>query len=141
VALEQLRGDRGSRPATAIPQHRLAPLTVRAPTPSGGAKLPRVRRRGVDELLELQVAGERLGQDDFLRTTFGFDPPLEEIPRVQVEPIPPPLERIFSASDATPIATAYRRHGYTLSQIARHVGCSYSTVSRRLRREEAELAA
>ena len=96
---------------------------------------------GVDELLELQVAGERLGQDDFLRTTFGFDPPLEEIPRVQVEPIPPPLERIFSASDATPIATAYRRHGYTLSQIARHVGCSYSTVSRRLRREEAELAA
>ena len=95
----------------------------------------------VDGLLELQVAGERLGRDEFLRTTFGFDPPLEEIPRVQVEPSPPALEEIFTAAATTPIATAYRRHGYTIGQIAKHLGCSYSTVSRRLRREEAELAA
>jgi putative transposase len=95
----------------------------------------------IDDLLELQVAGERLGREDFLRATFGFDPPLEEIPRVQVEPVPPPLEAILDAADATPIATAYRRHGYTLGQIAKQLGCSYSTVSRRLRREEAELTA
>jgi len=95
----------------------------------------------VDGLLELQVAGERLGKADFLTATFGFDPPLEEIPRIQVEPIAPPLEKIFAVADETPIATAYRRHGYTLSQIAKHLGCSYSTVSRRLRREEAEDAA
>lgn len=73
--------------------------------------------------------------------TFGYDPPLEEIPRVQVEPVPPPLEQIFASTTATPIATAYRRHGYTLRQIAIHLGCSYSTISRRLRQEEAQLAA
>ncbi|MGH3028620.1 MAG: helix-turn-helix domain-containing protein, partial [Gaiellaceae bacterium] len=35
-----------------------------------------------------------------------------------------------------PVSTAYRRHGYTLRSIAEHLGCHYSTVSRRLRREE-----
>jgi REP element-mobilizing transposase RayT len=92
-------------------------------------------------IIDLRVTGERAGNGDFLRTTFGFDPPLEEIPRVQVEPVPPTLEEIFSQVQACPIVRAYRRHGYTIGQIAKHLGCSYSTVSRRLRREEAELAA
>ncbi len=96
---------------------------------------------GLAEALELRSLGERLGGDDFLRDTFGHDPPLEEIPRVQVEPLPPPLEQILASDTPTPIATAYRRHGYTLRQIANHLGCSYSTISRRLRREEAQLAA
>ena len=91
---------------------------------------------GVDDDLERRVRGERLGQEDFLRGTFGYDPPLAEIPRVQVEPIPPLLDEIF-ANGPFPIACAYRRHGYTLSQIAKHLGCSYSTISRRLRAEEA----
>jgi len=92
---------------------------------------------GVDDDLERRVRGERLGQEDFLRGTFGYDPPLAEIPRVQVEPIPPSLDEIFANGRPFPIACAYRRHGYTLSQIAKHLGCSYSTISRRLRAEEA----
>lgn len=96
---------------------------------------------GLGDELELRVRGERLGEDEFLRDTFGFDPPLEEIPRVQVEPLPPPLGEIFAANATHPIARAYRRHGYTLNQIARYLGCSYSTISRRLRAEEAQEAA
>ena len=48
----------------------------------------------------------------------------------------PTLAELFAAGDATPIATAYRRHGYTMREIAEHLGCHYSTVSRKLRREE-----
>jgi putative transposase len=86
------------------------------------------------------VKGERLGEEDFLRARFGLDAPLPEVPRAQFEPVPPTLEELFEREGA-PVATAYRRHGYTLGQIATHLGCSYSTVSRRLRREEAEFAA
>jgi putative transposase len=96
---------------------------------------------GLAEALEEQVRGERLGDADFLRESFGFDPPLEEIPRVQVEPLPPLLDEIFAAAPRFPVVQAYRRHGYTLSQIAKYLGCSYSTVSRRLRREESQAAA
>jgi AraC-like DNA-binding protein len=95
---------------------------------------------GLAEALEQRVRGERLGEADFLRESFGFDPPLEEIPRIQVEPLPPPLEQIFAATSRYPIVRAYRRHGYTLNQIAKYLGCSYATVSRRLRREESEAA-
>jgi putative transposase len=96
---------------------------------------------GLADELERQVRGERLGEDDFLRESFGYDPPLEEIPRVQVEPLPPALEEIFAAAHPYPIERAYRRHGYTLNQIAKYLGCSYSTISRRLREEEAQAAA
>lgn len=95
---------------------------------------------GLAEAQKLNSVGERLGNLDFLGQSFGFEPPLEEIPRVQVEPMPPPLQQIFSES-TTPIVSAYRRYGYTLREIAGHLGCSYSTVSRRLRREEASVAA
>jgi REP element-mobilizing transposase RayT/AraC-like DNA-binding protein len=94
---------------------------------------------GIADALEQRVRGERLGADDFLRDTHGYDPPLAEIPRRQVEPLPPRLDEIFAGNWPTPIARAYRRHGYTLRQIAEHLGCSYSTVSRRLRREENRL--
>ncbi len=81
------------------------------------------------------VVGQRLGPEAFLRDTFGYDPPLPEIPRVQIEPHPPSLVEIFNAS-ATPVADAYRRHGYTLKQIGDFLGRHYSSVSRRLRDEE-----
>ncbi len=93
---------------------------------------------GLADELERQVRGQRLGDDDFLRDTHGYDPPLEEIPRIQIEPLPPTLEEIFAAPAPHPIARAYRRHGYTLRQIAQHLGCSYSTISRRLREEEVQ---
>jgi putative transposase len=84
----------------------------------------------------VEVRGERLGSTTLLRERFGHDPPLAEIPRAQVEPLPPTLAEIFAGSSRAPVATAYRRHGYTLRAIAEHLDCHYSTVSRRLRREE-----
>lgn len=90
---------------------------------------------GVGEQLEEQVLGERLGEEVFLRDRFGCEL-LAEVPRVQIEPLPPPLEQLFAAADKTPIATAYRQHGYTLREIAEHLGCHYSTVSRKLRDQE-----
>jgi len=62
---------------------------------------------------------------------------LPEIPRVQVEPRPPSLDELFATGGETSIATAYRQHGYTMREIAEHLGCHYSTVSRKLRGQEA----
>lgn len=95
-------------------------------------------KEGLEDALAQQVAGERLGEPALLRECFGLDPPLAEIPRAQVEPLRAQLEEIFAAR-SEPVAAAYREHGYTLREIAEHVGCHYSTVSRRLRREEAML--
>jgi AraC-like DNA-binding protein len=83
------------------------------------------------------VRGERLGSEALLRETFGHDPPIPEIPRAHIEPTPPSLAEIFTRHPRLPVFVAYRRHGYTIGQIADHLGCHYSTVSRRLRREEA----
>lgn len=83
-----------------------------------------------------RVRGERLGGASLLTECFGYEPPLAEIPRVQLEPLPPTLEVIFAGELQAPVSTAYRRHGYTLRSIAEHLGCHYSTVSRRLQREE-----
>jgi putative transposase len=91
---------------------------------------------GIPEARDQAVRGERLGGEQFLRNRFGYDPPIPEIPRQQIEPLPPPLEEIFAAHP-TPVAVAYRRHGYALREIADHLGCHYSTISRRLRAEEA----
>jgi IS30 family transposase len=54
--------------------------------------------------------------------------------------MPPTLIELFASGDPTPVVTACRRHGYTLRDIAEHLGCHYATISRRLRREEALLA-
>ncbi|MDQ2984761.1 MAG: transposase [Actinomycetota bacterium] len=92
---------------------------------------------GLGEALEERVRGERLGGFEFLRKRFGVDPPLPEVPRAQIEPERRPLAEIFAHEARAPVAAAYRRHGYTLREIAEHLGCHYSTVSRRLAREEA----
>lgn len=95
---------------------------------------------GIGEALADRVRGERLGSDAFLRERFGLEPPLPEIPRVQVEPERRPLGEIFG-DETFPVALTYRLHGYSLRDIAEHLGCHYSTISRRLRREEEHLAA
>jgi putative transposase len=61
---------------------------------------------------------------------------IQEIPRRQWDPVPPSLEALFAEHDGEAIATAYRTYGYTLAQIAEHLGVHYSTVSRRLRKRE-----
>jgi putative transposase len=94
--------------------------------------------KGIGKPAQLRVKGERLGSDAFLRVNFGHDVKLAEIPRVQYEPIRIPLRELFATS-AAPIAVAYRRHGYRLREIAEYLGCSYSTISRRLKREEEQL--
>ena len=45
---------------------------------------------------------------------------------------------MFAEHDGNGIATAYRTYGYTLAQIAEHLGVRYSTVSRRLRSSNAD---
>jgi putative transposase len=86
----------------------------------------------------IRVRGERVGSEPFLRDRHGHDPPLAEIKREQIEPARRPLDDIFSSSP-NPIHAAYCRHGYALREIAEHIGCHYSTVSRRLREQELAL--
>lgn len=93
---------------------------------------------GVGDALGDRVRGERLGSRGFLREDFGYEDPISEVPREQWLPEPPSLEEIF-ASEKWPIATAYRRFGYTLREIGDFLGCHYATISRALRREEAAL--
>ncbi len=62
---------------------------------------------------------------------------LREIPREQRLINRPTIEDIFRAdSEERAIATAYREYGYRLREIADFLGVHYSTVSRRLKRQE-----
>jgi putative transposase len=84
------------------------------------------------------VFGERVGGENFLAMELGRHDSLPEVPRAQLQPLRRPLADVF-ATEQTPIATAYRVHHYRLREIADHLGCHYSTVSRALEREEAML--
>jgi REP-associated tyrosine transposase len=86
----------------------------------------------------IEVRGERLGNEPFLRNRHGYDPPLAEIKREQIEPARRPLDELF-ANSPNPIHAAYRGHGYALREIAEYLGCHYSTISRRLREQELAL--
>ena len=60
-----------------------------------------------------------------------------EIPREQRLVSRPPIEDIFGATpEERAIATAYREYGYRLREIADFLGVHYSTVSRRLKKQE-----
>jgi hypothetical protein len=53
---------------------------------------------GLDDRVDERVVGERIGRPDFLRDRFGMQ--LEgEVPRTQIEPLPPPLEELFAGAD------------------------------------------
>jgi DNA-directed RNA polymerase specialized sigma24 family protein len=41
-----------------------------------------------------------------------------------------------SAADAAEIANAHREHGYSMREIASHLGCGLTTVHRRIRSQE-----
>jgi putative transposase len=84
------------------------------------------------------VSGERVGSEEFLSLRLGRHDALPEVPRAQLQPLRRPLADVF-ANEQTPIAIAYRAHDYRLHEIAAHLGCHYSTVSRALAREEAML--
>jgi putative transposase len=128
------------RSRSPVPLERDRLLSLFAPTTRAG-------QRGYEEFVQASVAetladrvrGERLGSESFLRDDFGYDEPIPEVPREQWLPEPPELEEIFVA-ERRPIATAYRRYGYTLREIGAFLGCHYATVSRALREEEAGLS-
>ena len=108
-----------------------------------GATYPTARRR-LKAFVDL--AGGRewtpqgiyFGSDPFIRSTADGLGPIPEIPRSHWQPLRPPLEEFF-ATQTDPILTAYRDHGYTMRELAEHLDCHYATISRRLRRTEANL--
>ena len=85
-----------------------------------------------------QVQGQiYLGSEDFV-ARHQPDRMLAEIPRRQTQAKRPRLQNVFErrGSRDQQIATAYRRYGYRLREIAEHLGVHYATVSRRLKRAE-----
>jgi putative transposase len=97
--------------------------------------LRRFVERGAPEAPRLR-SGVYAAGDDFLREVLGDCEPLEEVRRREWQPVPLSLAEVFATAEQ-PVLVAYRQYGYTLREIAGHLGCHYSTVSRRLRREEA----
>lgn len=62
---------------------------------------------------------------------------LREVPRAQRLVDRPSLDdAVVDSKDTTGIAAAYRHHGYTMHEIAEHLGVHYSTISRRIRSYE-----
>jgi hypothetical protein len=59
----------------------------------------------------------------------------QEVPRKEIQTPSRTLTDIFT-KEQRPIATAYCSQGYHLKEIAEHLNCHYSTVSRRLHAEE-----
>jgi REP element-mobilizing transposase RayT len=101
------------------------------------ARLSEFVRGGIADPKPLPIrAGMYLASDRFLAEKFHGWNPVEEVPRAQCQPLRPSLEDLFATWDQ-PIAAAYREWGYSLREIARHIGRHYSTVSRRLQRLEA----
>ena len=76
-----------------------------------------------------------LGSEEFVRS-LAPNEPIPEVPRLQWQPLRPPLAELLAGGDG--ILLAYRRYGYRLGEIAIHLGVHPATVSRRLRRLERE---
>ena len=83
----------------------------------------------------MRSAASTLAGTEFIRDVDGHAGADPEIPRPYWQPCGRDLREIF-ATETDPIAAAYRRYGYTLREIAAHLGCHYATVSRRLRKAE-----
>jgi REP element-mobilizing transposase RayT len=80
------------------------------------------------------------GDESFIVAALARLEPAPGIPRRYLQAPQPPLEELLAAADTAAIARA-REHGYTLRQIARHLGINASTVSRRLSRQHARTPA
>jgi Homeodomain-like domain len=91
-------------------------------------------REGLKDRPWEQLQGQiYLGSKEFIeRVSAGNDEEIQEVPRAQLRPIRPTLERLFARAGEKAIVHAYREHGYRLREIAAHLGVHYATVSRRL---------
>jgi putative transposase len=79
-----------------------------------------------------------LGDREFARRRSPRTRASKEVPRRQREPIRCSLEELLTSRGDGALAVAYRE-GYSLRELAAVLGVHYSTVSRRLRREERAL--
>lgn len=98
------------------------------------AKLRAFVEEGLQER-PLPIGGMYFADDEFIREATDGLERIPEVPRAHWQPLRPSLDEIFTATE-DPILAAYREHGYTMREIAAHLGCHYATVSRRLRRSE-----
>jgi REP element-mobilizing transposase RayT len=107
-----------------------------------GADLPRARERFAayvlepDATLEPALGGLYQGDEEFARL-HAPGAPIPEIPRRHTRPVAPPLAELLADGSPAATAAAYR-HGYSLGAIARQAGRHYTTISRRLKRFEAD---
>jgi putative transposase len=95
-----------------------------------GLRRPDPKRERVGEIY--------LGGRDFVRRRSRPRTASSEVPRRQREPIRCSLEQLLASRRDGALAAAYRE-GYSLRELAAMLGVHYSTVSRRLRREERAL--
>jgi len=67
--------------------------------------------------------------------------PIKELSREQTQAYRPKLKVLFEKTGCigSAISEAYRRYGYRMSEIAKHLNIHYSTVSRRLKRMEEKM--
>lgn len=77
------------------------------------------------------------GSREFACASTGNLSPNGEVPRRHWQPVRPSLEELLAPATGATIAYAYSQYGYTMSEIADHLGVHYATISRRIRRHEA----
>ena len=90
------------------------------------------------------VAGPILGNQEFVdrfEQSMTTVAPLKEIPKASRFATRPSMIEVFRGSDerqdlASRVLQAHAGHGYTMAEIARHLGVHYSTVSRLIRNVE-----
>jgi REP element-mobilizing transposase RayT len=77
------------------------------------------------------------GDDEFVAQHIAAVPPDPEFPRRYRTLRPPLAELITDRDDPKSLAVAHLDHGYSMRQIASHLGCGTATISRRIRAHEA----
>jgi hypothetical protein len=107
-----------------------------------GASMSSARARYlalVEEDSGPEPADHRLVEGDasFIAAHIEQLQPSPEHPRAFLQqPRRPLTELVISSGDVNAIADAYLAHGYTLREIATHLGCGITTVHRRVRASE-----
>ena len=82
--------------------------------------------------------GVVFGDEDFKRSVLPRGRPDTEIPQRDWAEGRPSLDEILGGTrDPDKVSRAYRFHGYSMPEIAGHLGCHVATVSRLLRADEA----
>jgi hypothetical protein len=79
-----------------------------------------------------------LGDEAFVEKHVDGKDDLTEVPHAQREGPRPALKTLLGKGDRG-ILEAYRRHGFTMKQIAAAQGVHYATISRRIRKAEANV--